>query len=325
MNIAQDRGKCTSRRPSILVILRRTYLELVKGNHCAAKLIEYFKHWREWKLKHQRSEWIYMPLKWIHEDLMGEHSLHIIRAAIALLEKLKILEKRNNPDNGQDKTYQYKLNLGVLQGLLNSEHREFRSERSEFNAEQHTQDHYSIVEATTDIDAEPPEVVVEKVIEIGERNIELPLLEEVELTPHVITDSSSTPPPSGGFVSAASSLLEDVRSCCGGINPTLQKLVLETQASVVENAIAAYKEQKQTVKNPIPWMVTAIKNQYKPKSDVSKIKELDAFNAWYTNNKHRVQFTLTDTSITGLSPGQIGVMLRETDKWVHWKDLVLRE
>ncbi len=103
---------------SILVILRRVYLDIT-GNHCAAKLVEYFKHWREWKLKNHRTEWIYMPVRQIHQDLMEEHSVGIIRKAINKLIELGILEHRHNPGNGQDRTWQYKLNLGVLQSLVN--------------------------------------------------------------------------------------------------------------------------------------------------------------------------------------------------------------
>ncbi len=91
----------TERPKSILVILRRVYLDIVEGNHCAAKLIEYFKHWRSWKLKVHRTEWVYMPLKRIYEDLMGEHSLHVIRAARDLLVRLGILQILRNPGNGQ--------------------------------------------------------------------------------------------------------------------------------------------------------------------------------------------------------------------------------
>ena len=114
---------------SILVILRREYLELTQ-DFCAAKLIEYFKHWTNWKLKNHRTPWIYQPLKKIYEDLMGEHSLHVIRRAIALLESMGIIKKQNNPGNGQDKTYQYKLELDVLSSLL-TEHRKCETEDPE--------------------------------------------------------------------------------------------------------------------------------------------------------------------------------------------------
>jgi hypothetical protein len=120
--------------PAILVILRREYLEITE-NFCAAKLIEYFQHWTKWKLENQRTPWIYQPLKRIYADLMGEHSLHVVRRAIALLESLGILQRRKNPGNGQDKTWQYKLNLDVLNKLL--EHGKLRNESSRFNGEQY--------------------------------------------------------------------------------------------------------------------------------------------------------------------------------------------
>lgn len=103
-----------------LVILNSKYLTLVKQlcpslgkitQCCAAKLIHYFNNWGKWKKTVQRTEWIYQKLSAIHADLLGEHSLHQIRAAIASLLEAGILERRNNPGNGQDKTYQYRLNL----------------------------------------------------------------------------------------------------------------------------------------------------------------------------------------------------------------------
>ncbi|MBW4672464.1 MAG: hypothetical protein KME60_34875 [Cyanomargarita calcarea GSE-NOS-MK-12-04C] len=112
-------------------------MEITNGNFCAAKLIEYFKHWTKWKLKTHRTPWIYQSLKNIHADLMGEHSLHVIRDAIAILEDKKILLKRNNPNNKQDKTYQYQINFEELNQLL--ERRNFQVEHSEFNAETYQQ------------------------------------------------------------------------------------------------------------------------------------------------------------------------------------------
>ncbi|BAY10265.1 hypothetical protein [Calothrix sp. NIES-2098] len=124
----------SSNKTSVLVILRREYLEIT-GNFCAAKLIEYFRHWTKWKLKNHRTPWVYQPLKKIYADLMGEHSLHVIRSAIALLEEMGIIEKQKNPGNGQDKTWQYKLHHDVLNHLL--EHRKGKTEPSKLTVESH--------------------------------------------------------------------------------------------------------------------------------------------------------------------------------------------
>jgi hypothetical protein len=121
---------------------------------CAAVLIDYKHHWQEWKLKVHRTPWIYQKLKNIHKDLMGLYSLHVIRAAIELLIKLGLLERRSNPGNGQDKTYQYRLRWDKVQTAIakqsnavevkvkvkkNSEPLKFRSESSEFTVERHQQ------------------------------------------------------------------------------------------------------------------------------------------------------------------------------------------
>jgi len=45
---------------------------------------------------------VYHPIKRIRSNLLGEHGSHAIREAIGVLEKLGILEKRRNPENGQD-------------------------------------------------------------------------------------------------------------------------------------------------------------------------------------------------------------------------------
>lgn len=156
------------------IILKSEYLKLIQTHSkliaelpkavqfCAAKLIQYFQHWSEWKRTVHRTLWIYMPFKKIHEDLMGEHSLHVIRAAISLLIKLGLIEKRHNP-NGQDKTWQYKLKQDTLSSLLNidprsvelsstitdSEHGTFKAEHGENNVEQDTQNQSIDIKATT--------------------------------------------------------------------------------------------------------------------------------------------------------------------------------
>lgn len=145
--LQQDDSKQNNR----LVLLRYEYLELInqiaqeadkKIRYCAAKLLDYFCHWRNWKLKEHRTGWIYQPLRRIYKDLLEEHSLHCIREAIALLMRAGLLERRNNPGNGQDRTYQYKLLLEqpetrTASPFVRSESPTFRSESPTFNVEQY--------------------------------------------------------------------------------------------------------------------------------------------------------------------------------------------
>ncbi|MDZ8262977.1 hypothetical protein [Nostoc sp. ChiQUE01b] len=90
-------------------------------------------------MKNHRTPWIYQPLKKIYADLMREHSLHVIRSAIALLDEMGIISKQKNPGNGQDRTWQYKLNFDVLNKLL--EHGRGKTEHSRFTREQYHRSH----------------------------------------------------------------------------------------------------------------------------------------------------------------------------------------
>lgn len=123
LEMLQKLDDATSRLPkkvkveSRLVILRREFLVLLNQfktsqkqiSYCAAKLIDYYYHWHNWKVANHRTPWVYQPVKNIYEDLMREHSRHVIRDAIAFLMQLGYLERRGNPGNGQDRTYQYRL------------------------------------------------------------------------------------------------------------------------------------------------------------------------------------------------------------------------
>ena len=112
---------------SFFIVLRRDYLELIesmaagverKVSRCAATLLSYYRHWQEWKQEHQRTDWLYQPLRQLHKDLMGLFSIPVIRAANDLLIALGLLLRRENPGNGQDKTYQYNVCFDRLTQLL---------------------------------------------------------------------------------------------------------------------------------------------------------------------------------------------------------------
>jgi hypothetical protein len=180
----------STERFSILVILRREYLDIT-GNFCAAKLIEYFRHWTKWKLKNHRTPWIYQPLKRIYADLMGEHSLHVIRSAIALLDEMGIISKQKNPGNGQDRTWQYKLNFDVLNKLL--ELGRGKTKHPKVNAEQYHRNHTqaSKPQQHSAVELEKSEEVENEILDYAEEQIfqtaepELPkithFVEEIEL------------------------------------------------------------------------------------------------------------------------------------------------
>ena len=156
---------------SPIAVLRREDKELLdqlapelptRTRTCAAQLIPYFTHWQEWKAARYPSEWIYQPLTHIREDLMKVFSIHVIRDAISLLQKLGYLSIRKNSRdlnwrNGQDKTHQYLLHVDRIKAaqkklvsrlmaetlenspFVNSETSGVNSEISRFTVETHTQ------------------------------------------------------------------------------------------------------------------------------------------------------------------------------------------
>ena len=156
---------------SPIAVLRREDKELLdqlapelptRTRTCAAQLIPYFTRWQEWKAASYPSEWIYQPLTHIREDLMKVFSIHVIRDAISLLQKLGYLSIRKNSRdlnwrNGQDKTHQYLLHVDRIKAaqkklvsrfmaetlekspFVNSETSGVNSEISRFTVDTHTQ------------------------------------------------------------------------------------------------------------------------------------------------------------------------------------------
>lgn len=160
INTSSKRSKSQRKNHDRCCILRQSNVDLMdflaadvdtKIRLCAAILIDYHFHWYGWKIEVQRTPWVYRKLVEIWRDLMGLFSLHVIRAAHELLIRLNLLERRNNPGNAQDKTYQYKLRVGNLQRAKErmqnrsqpdqkvASARKFCSESYTFPVESHTQ------------------------------------------------------------------------------------------------------------------------------------------------------------------------------------------
>ncbi len=201
---------------------------------CAARLISYFEHWKRWKHSHYPSVWIYQPLSDIRKDLMDEYSIHVIRDAIALLERLGFLSRRKNNRainlrNGQDRTHQYLLHSDRIEKALersfdhktaetlvnspfvNSDTPSFTdeisnvsSDTSNFTADKYTQIPYidSFTDSCTLSEAREKNLACHKEKEEdGQKEGNQPSLflqqEKIELLPqnkNLVKDKSSAPP-----------------------------------------------------------------------------------------------------------------------------------
>jgi hypothetical protein len=106
------------------------------------------------------------------------------------------------------------------------------------------------------------------------------------------------------------------------LNPQIAAAVLDATLTTVQDAIALVKERKQSgeVKNPAGLLVDAIRGQWKPAQSTPNV--MAEFNDWY----HKAYaaglieyFTSSDTTVTGLSPGSIGVLRRGSEVWEDWR------
>jgi hypothetical protein len=246
---------------SILVILRRVYLDIT-GNHCAAKLIEYFKHWRSWKLKHHRTEWVYMPLKRIYEDLMGEHSLHVIRAARDLLVRLGILQMRRNPGNGQDKTWQYRLNWEVLQQRLTEHCKSQEEHPTRRNEQALTQDPSPNIKFTTstvvNTEAEEPAKVRDAITQAPFKSSVSPPNEDKEPQPEAEVNSLDK-----SWVLPCIGQLKQNRVDVGDEN---LQATARKYTDRLQSAVSAWLEwaRKTCVDNPTRSLSRAIEQNWQP-------------------------------------------------------------
>lgn len=91
---------------------------------CAARILGILARWTKWKREKGHDDWVYMPMipsqrvevdvdgkratSW-YGEMLGEYGKDAIRNALAILVEHRMIDRRKNPYNGQDKTYQYRL------------------------------------------------------------------------------------------------------------------------------------------------------------------------------------------------------------------------
>lgn len=246
---------------SPLVILRRVYLDIT-GNHCAAKLIEYFKHWTKWKKSKHRTEWIYMPVRQIYDDLMGEHSVNIIRRAIAQLIEVGILNHRHNPGNGQDRTWQYCVNEEVLHSLLSDKAKVKSITPNVISDQCLTQDPPKIS------DPQQPDVVA--FFQAVNQEVAAPC--PISPTPPIKQEKAPTTATNHPQVFSDERIKEVEGMGIRLVNASLRTEIINATASVYKNAIAYVLEKMAAgkVKNPAGYLRTALTEGYDHKPPLSR-------------------------------------------------------
>jgi hypothetical protein len=112
------------------------------------------------------------------------------------------------------------------------------------------------------------------------------------------------------------------------LNPQIAAVVLGATLTTVQDAIALVKERKQggQVKNPAGLLVDAIRGQWKPTE--CSTSAMSEFSDWY-HKAHAAGLieysTSSDTRITGLPLGSIGVLRRGSEVWEDWRAIASLE
>ena len=105
----------------------------------------------------------------------------------------------------------------------------------------------------------------------------------------------------------------------------LRRLIQQTPLPVIMDAIASLEEaqtEKRVNRSPIGFLVQAIREQWKPNNSAQL--EIDAFSRWRQIADQRgwiERWTSSDSSITGLPSGTIGVMRKGGDHWEDWRTI----
>ncbi len=125
---------CLSHPPRArLILIREEYLSITGGDHCAAALLAIIEYWTNWKLDHiakrveefneagkdaaviEREPWLYKNTKSFQEDLMGLFGRNKVLGGLSKLRELGYVSHRENPNHGWDHTFQYLLNIDLVQ------------------------------------------------------------------------------------------------------------------------------------------------------------------------------------------------------------------
>ncbi len=98
------------------IVIDPALVEICEGDPCAAAILALFARWA----KAKRDGWIYKKQHELQADLMGMFGKNKVAEALKkLAEDWGYLRRRNNPFNGQDRTYQYQYDRHTVEEVLN--------------------------------------------------------------------------------------------------------------------------------------------------------------------------------------------------------------
>lgn len=102
---------------------------------CAAMLLSVFERWTQFRIEERRKIananadrganaplphlWVFMSAQQLYREILFSYGMRTIQLNLQWLVDQKYLSRRNNPDKGWDRTYQYRLRFAHIQAALN--------------------------------------------------------------------------------------------------------------------------------------------------------------------------------------------------------------
>ena len=312
--------------PAPITVLSRDYLAIVDKliaqkalssvsravRYCAAKLLHIFERLTKWKLQRYALPllkcWIWipiikskeasgdgeeMPIRSLYEELNGEHCRDIIRLALNLLHsELGVLDRRNDPTNGQNRTYQYRANLAELERLKSLINGDFQRSTLEDDPPTLEGDRSSsggeVSAMITNTDQKNISATTEtNCAEIALKGFSEPSKPKKLEKPTPVKPQTETQQPidgeqcsAGGFPPKFSQFSEDFKELAIEANKTVLRF-LEQFPDRVAAALATVRAKRSGgwMTNPSGVFVAALKKQNPPKESAAKTETRFSFEA----------------------------------------------
>ena len=105
------------------VAVRQDYLLICDGDDCAAAILNELEGWTTYKREQMeadasKDEWVYLSAAQLKADLFGLYGDTRIDTATRSLLRCGYVERRHNPLRPFDRTWQYRLCIGVVQAAV---------------------------------------------------------------------------------------------------------------------------------------------------------------------------------------------------------------
>jgi hypothetical protein len=103
------------------VTIRRSHLHLCHGDAEAAAVLAALEYWTDVSHKHGKGGWVFRTQDELSADTMSvASSAKVVRDRLRKLEAWGYVERRRNPKYRFDQTWQYRLDIDVLQAALDA-------------------------------------------------------------------------------------------------------------------------------------------------------------------------------------------------------------